>query len=50
MNKQDTTSITVFALGAAALIVTQQQVLTWALFAAAGVATAIVSLRQHRVI
>ena len=50
MNKQDTASVTVFAIGAAALAVTQQPLLIWALFAAAGVGTAYVSLRQHGLI
>lgn len=50
MNKQDATSIAVFALGAAALAITQQPLLVWALFAATGVGTAFVSLRQHGLI
>lgn len=47
MNKQDVASVTIFAIGSAALAVTQAPVWAWALFAGAGLATAAVSLRQH---
>ncbi|QOC59155.1 hypothetical protein SEA_GEMG_31 [Gordonia phage GemG] len=48
MNKQNMTSVTVFAIGAAALAVTQQPAAIWAAFGTAALATLIVATRQRR--
>ena len=48
MTRSDITSVTVFALGAAALALTDQPPLAWALLGAAALGTAIVAAWAHR--
>ncbi|WP_439029283.1 hypothetical protein [Gordonia terrae] len=45
MNRQNVTSVTIFAIGAAALLVTRQPASVWLLFGAAALATAVVATR-----
>ncbi len=47
MNKQNATSVTVFAIAAAALAVTRQPWPYWALLGAAALGTAVVALRAR---
>lgn len=48
MKRQDAVSVTIFGLGAAALVLADAQAGAWAAFAAAMLATAIVSARSKR--